>query len=342
MNESLVRNAMLGLHQKHESLLLAALLETDQDASSIASAVQPDAFLLKLRNHLATDNKPMNDDAPPATQLESDEEVERVQAELRKQATANTAAKTKAKQGVQKEKAYHPTSRPPVAVLIACDDGKDTGESFRIREDQFLIGRTEGDVQLSHDEMVSSRHAAITRQTVGGEPRIVVTDLQSRNGLFVRVTKAPLLHKAEVLIGRGQYRMDIVQDVVPETSEMAANLATNMHEPSGTRAMAGQEEPGSVILSEIVAGRPQTKIKLEADKYVIGRESDCDIRRSNDPFTAGKHALLTQSENGTWVIENQKTRNGIWLRMPQVIVAVGKSCEFRIGEQRFRMKFGTS
>jgi len=192
---------------------------------------------------------------------------------------------------------------------------------------------------LPHDEMVSSRHAAITRQNVGGKPRIVVTDLQSRNGLFVRVTKAPLAHLAEVLVGGGHYRLEIIQDVVPETADMIGHIDGR---PSGTRAMEGQHSPGSVVLSEIVAGRAEAKIKLDDTQYAIGRHSDCEIRRPHDPFTAAKHALLTRSERGTWVIENQRTLNGIWLRMPQIVVGDGKSCEFRIGEQRFRLKFGTT
>lgn len=335
MNETYVRDGILGKHRRHDSLLLVAILESDPHAAQAAMQVPPDSFLLKLRQHFYSQSKTisMNDEPPPVTQLESDEEVRRVQAELRKSAT------TKKPTGKEPaEQPYRPTSRAAVVALVACDDGKDTGELFRIRGHQFLIGRSEGDFQLPHDEMVSSRHAAITRQHVGGKPRVVVTDLQSRNGLFVRVTKAPLVHKAEVLIGGGHYRLDIIQDMVPETAEMAGQLDGR---PAGTRALEGQHSPGSVVFSEIVAGRAETKIKLDANEYMIGRDSDCEIRRPNDPFAAAKHALLTRSDRGTWVIENRHTLNGIWLRMPQIVIGEGKSCEFRIGEQRFRLKFGS-
>jgi hypothetical protein len=30
--------------------------------------------------------------------------------------------------------------------------------------------------------------------------------------------------------------------------------------------------------------------------------------------------------------------NGVWLKMPQITLEVGKGCEFQIGEQRFRAK----
>jgi len=266
--------------------------------------------------------------------IESDEEIRKVQAELRKRASAPRAD---ADQII--EKAYRPTTRVPVIALVACDDGKETGELFRIRRDQFMIGRTEGDFQLPHDEAVSSRHVAITRQKIGGERRVAVTDLQSRNGLYVRASKAPLPDGAEFLIGRGHYRIEIVRDCVPATADMQMGSAP---QPFSTRLLEGNPVPGSVILSEIVNGRAETKIRLDNRRYMIGRDERSDITRPGDEFTAGQHALLTRSDKGTWVIENQKTLNGIWLKMSQVIVGEGKSCEFRIGEQRFRLKFGVT
>ncbi|QDV68116.1 FHA domain protein [Rosistilla carotiformis] len=275
----------------------------------------------------------MNDDVPPPTQLESDEEVQRVQAELRHQAQGSGK-----KRSSDDEKLFRPTARPPVVMLVVCDDGKDSGELIRIRSDRFTIGRTEGDLQISHDEMISSRHVALHRQSVAGQVRLCATDLQSRNGLFVRVTKAPLMHQAEVLIGGGHYKMDIVRDDVPETVALAGPEELL---PASTKALEGQHVPGAVILSEIIAGRAETRTMLDRSRYVIGRGEHCEIQRPRDPYTRTVHAVLSRSERGTWVIEGANTINGIWLRVPQIVVNVGKSCEFRIGEQRFRLKFGS-
>lgn len=222
-------------------------------------------------------------------------------------------------------------------ALVACDDGKETGELFRIRGDQFIIGRTEGDFQISHDEMVSSRHVVITRQTVDGKPRVAVSDLQSRNGLFVRASKAPLDHASEFLIGSGHYRLEINQSMQAVTMDAGSPTDAPM-----TRQLDGHEMPGSVMLSEIVRGRFETRVRLDQPEYRIGRDKTCDIRRTHDPFVAFEHATLSRTLSGKWMIENKTTLNGIWVRMPQIIVANGKSCEFRIGEQRFRMKLGVS
>lgn len=328
MTEPLFPGGLREVHRRGQTS--ATRPDSESHAGSNVDNGSPDVFLFKLRQyfHSQRTKDRMNHEAPPPTQLESDEDIRRVQAEIRKATTGKKSAHRK-----RTEMHYRPTSRAAVATLVVCDDGKDTGETIRIRGDQFFIGRSEGDLQLSHDEMVSSRHAAITRQNASGKARIVVTDLQSRNGLFVRVTKAPLAHKAEVLIGGGHYRLEIIQDVLPETADMVG-------QPTGTRAMDGQHTPGSVVLCEIVAGRAETKIKLDDSRYEIGRDRSCEIRRPDDPFTAAKHAVLNRTERGTWVIENQKTLNGIWLKMPQIVVGEGKSCEFRIGEQRIRLRFG--
>ncbi len=79
---------------------------------------------------------------------------------------------------------------------------------------------------------------------------------------------------------------------------------------------------------------------LTRDRYVIGRDANCDICRSNDPYVSGKHAVLPRSAKGTWMIQHNGTINGLWLRLPQIVLEPDKKCEFQIGEQRFRLRFG--
>ena len=267
---------------------------------------------------------------PPGTELESNEEIERVRAELRGRETQSKSP------AARQEQPYRPTVRPAAAILIMCDDGENTGEVFRLRSDRFIIGRTEGDLQLPDDEQISSRHVALTRQVISGATRWVVTDLQSRNGLFVRVGKAPLPHLAEVLIGSGRYRLDLMQQAAAET---AAFADVNMR-PAATRGFDNKLPVGSEMLTEVLAGGSGARYVLNRDLYWIGADSDCEVCRSHDPFVSGKHACLVRSPKGTWIIQNNNTINGIWLRMPQIVLEQGKKCEFQIGEQRFRLRYG--
>ncbi len=52
---------------------------------------------------------------------------------------------------------YRPMARPPVAMLTVYDDGKMEGEVIRIRDTRFTIGRTEGDLRIPIDGLISAR-----------------------------------------------------------------------------------------------------------------------------------------------------------------------------------------
>jgi RNA polymerase sigma factor (sigma-70 family) len=127
----------------------------------------------------------MESSNPPGTVLESEEEIKRTQ-ELLKNSVSHGSG-SHSHEFV--EQLYRPSIRPPVALLTIYDDGRSKGENIRIRNEQFVVGRTEGDLKLAFDEMLSSKHFAVTRQMVAGIWRWVVTDLQSRNGVFFRVSK---------------------------------------------------------------------------------------------------------------------------------------------------------
>src|SRR5262249_25495884 len=103
---------------------------------------------------------------------------------------------------------FRPTFRPPIAILTVFDDGKNEGELIRIRDQKFVIGRTEGDLRIPIDGRMSSRHVEITLQNVAGTYRWVVTDLQSTHRMFVRVSRTVLNDRAEFLVGNGRYRFE--------------------------------------------------------------------------------------------------------------------------------------
>lgn len=223
-----------------------------------------------------------------------------------------------------------------MAVLVVCDDGKNTGEEVRIRHEEFIIGRSEGDYQLPIDEMLSARHFAISRQLVRGKWRWAITDLQSRNGTFFRVSSAILTNKMEFLIGSGKYRYHRNPDAVPEThidGDVLENRPT-------TKAQQSEEKPGAAFLTEIVRTGNGARVALTRDALTIGASPRCDIRRGDDAYTDSTHATLTKTDAGFWTITNNGTRNGVWVRLPQVSVGGGGTCEFQAGEQKFRLVFG--
>jgi pSer/pThr/pTyr-binding forkhead associated (FHA) protein len=229
---------------------------------------------------------------------------------------------------------YRPTHRPPVPLLTVCDDGQNDGQVIRIRGTQFTIGRTEGDLQLPADEMVSARHAEIVCQPVGGTYRWVVADLQSRNGLFLRVRRATLSDGTEFLVGQGRYRVEFPAAASPhhETVDQAPGRPVD---GTGTRGWDPGNPDHRPMLIEVLPAGSGARIPLAGVDQWIGSDPGCAVCRAGDPFVSPRHVQIGRDPKGTWSIRNNGTANGLWVRMPQFVVA--RECAFQIGEQRFRL-----
>jgi FHA domain len=228
---------------------------------------------------------------------------------------------------------YRPTTRPPLALLTVYDDGKLEGEVIRICGGRFIIGRTEGDLCIPPEGLISSRHVEITCQEVGGMYRWVVTDLQSTNGLFVRVSKTPLADKAEFLVGKGRYRFDAMQ-VDPGATADVDPAAGPMGQTRGWGDDASPIKPPA--LTEIIGSDIGNRVLLVKQEYWIGSDPNCQICRSDDLFCEPRHVRIHRGAKGAWHVEHNKTLNGLWLRMPQI--TVDSLVQFQIGEQRFPLK----
>jgi pSer/pThr/pTyr-binding forkhead associated (FHA) protein len=230
---------------------------------------------------------------------------------------------------------YRPTFRPPIGLLTVFDDGKADGEIVRLRADRFVIGRTEGDLLLAHDGLVSARHLEITRQLINNVWRWVVSDLETTNGLFVRVSRMDLADGTEFLVGRGRYRFEAA---TANTSSGPAQAAEP--NPAMTRPW-GEEVPRArpPVLVELQGGQTAARFPLVAAEYWIGSDPGCTICRADDPFVDPRHVRLSRANKGDWEARNNKSPNGLWLRVPQIMVE--GVCLFQIGEQRFRLSAGT-
>ncbi len=261
------------------------------------------------------------------TYLESDDEIRQaIQARQAGKAKPGQAKAATADDGVRREQ---PQDRPPMAMLCILDDGKADGEWLRLRADRFLIGRTEGDLRIVHDSMMSSRHAEILRERAGGGYRWLLKDLNSTNGTYVRVGSTVLVDQAEFIIGRGRYRLELAAGGLAPTTDEPGLLA------GGTVAWS-DESPRSPAptLVEIAPGGSGQRIPLSQAEYWIGRDRNtCQIVRPEDLLVNARHARLYRDPKGLWRIENNKTLNGLWLRIEQI--GLTASCQFRLGEQRF-------
>ena len=199
-----------------------------------------------------------------------------------------------------------------------------------------MIGRTEGDLRIPIDGRMSSRHVEITLQAVGGVHRWVVTDLQSTHGMFVRVSRTVLADRAEFLVGNGRYRFDS-----PQTQAETDGRPSRTRETPSSRARprAGPTAPARSArpaVTELVGNEIGNRILLVKPEYWIGSDPTCPICRPDDPFCEPRHVRLFRAQSGYWYAEHNKTQNGLWLRMSQIMV--DSMVRFQTGEQRFQLK----
>ncbi len=267
---------------------------------------------------------------PPSTRLESADEIRQALDARRlmlKGQKAGQPAAPAASPALSEARTERPTERAPMALLCILDDGRQDGEWVRIRTDRFVLGRVEGDVIIPHDGMMSGRHAEIVRQKTQSGYRWTLNDLGSTNGTWVRARETLLSHMSEFMVGRTIFRFEgagqtIAEDLSPSSV------------PQGTRAWASGVVPAinpSVV--EVTPNGLGTRTILRDPEYWIGRDPSCGIVRPDDPFMNARHARLHRDARGQYHVENQKSLNGIWLRVPDI--ALTGACQFRLGEQRF-------
>jgi pSer/pThr/pTyr-binding forkhead associated (FHA) protein len=227
---------------------------------------------------------------------------------------------------------FRPVMRAPMACLCVLDDGKTDGEWIRLRGETFVIGRTEGDLKIPHDRMISGRHMTITREAEAAKGRFrwFINDLQTKNGTFIRAASAVMIHGTEILIGGRRFTFNAAMQGMAALK--AAESADN--KTGGW----GVVNPTDLIpsLTELKPdGTEGQRHFLHENSIEIGRDPKCAVVL-DDPMASPKHAKLTKAEDGTWEIHNLSQQNGTWIRKNRM--AVTTLGQFQIGEQRFSLR----
>jgi len=230
---------------------------------------------------------------------------------------------------------FQPVQRPGIATLIVLDDGDDDGETVRIRRESFVIGRVQGDLIIPHDGNISGKHAEILRRFEGGQWHWYLRDLQSTNGTFVRVAGGILRDGQETLIGGTCYRFESSQlDESGETAAVAGAPAATRKWAGGSIAqLAAQMNPSLVALTHEGDGR---RFVLDRPEQWVGRDPAQSSIVVQDPLVSPRHARIYRDAKGKWMIQNNRSLNGLWMRITEV--ALEKGGQFQCGEQRFLLK----
>jgi pSer/pThr/pTyr-binding forkhead associated (FHA) protein len=221
---------------------------------------------------------------------------------------------------------YRPTLRPPVPVLTVLDDGsRDYGEEFRIRTDSFTIGRTSGSLALPNDPSISGSHAEIRRVPWKGGYQWHLHDLGSVNGTFVRSSRSVFHETTVMILGSRRFRLrNPLKPAARQLSTTDTNLLDDVSIPQTVWP----------VLIEASGKREALQLPLRSESVTIGRVAGGAEIELDDPLVANRHATLKRQRDGSWLMEADVTRNGVWVSVTSI--ELRSNCFFRLGEQRFR------
>lgn len=235
---------------------------------------------------------------------------------------------------------FRPRLRPPMALLIVIDDGANEGEIVRIRKDEFRIGRSEGDLIIPHEKLMSSAHACVSRRFINGAYRWFLNDLNSTNGTFVKLRSCVLHHNSELMFGSFRYKFDSGGQGTAEVNAAPLDTERTM----GWKRVSVEEvsRPGASLTRLWPNGNTE-KFKLSGDNILIGSAPTSDkagvttLAFSNDPMLSKRHLRIFRDEHRRWRAVEVEALNGIWIAVQER--EIDKDAMFQLGEQRFSIKF---
>jgi len=184
-----------------------------------------------------------------------------------------------------------------VTTIVASGD---RGPAFPLAlSGTTLVGRQEGDITFEGDRYMSPRHL----QLKGSQGQLIVTDLDSLNGTFLRIRKPALVGSKNVLlVGHQVLRIRRVQPAGPSLDD-----GGTVRRGSAVRATEwALEQLGS-------DGAVRDVHHLGPTGCSIGR-SRGDLRYPMDTFLSTEHTRLELAKKRLKVSDNGSA-NGTWLRL---------------------------
>ncbi len=185
------------------------------------------------------------------------------------------------------------------SLIVIRPDGS-PGQECELTHPTVFLGRTEGDILLPDDPLVSRHHA---RFTVLGE-QLYVEDLGSSNGTFVRLRKPHTLkHDDIILAGRQMFRFRECQSKEPGAENQPA-----AQPPSSARAEAPAE-----LVRLLPGGVEENHYPLQAGENILGRTRGT-LTFPEDAYLSSQHAKV-KYEGGKFILEDLQATNGTFVRI---------------------------
>jgi pSer/pThr/pTyr-binding forkhead associated (FHA) protein len=207
---------------------------------------------------------------------------------------------------------------PRGRLILIRPDGSEGG-AHALHDGENLVGRGQGHL-FEGDLYLSPRHAEFHLGAEG----LVVRDLRSLNGVFVKIEAEEALESGDVIrVGQELLRFEIISPPAPLED--------------GTE-VAGTPNPGfwgrlSVIVGRDVDG---SAFPLFGDAIVMGRERG-DILFPEDGYVSGTHARISLRDGRVYLVDVGSS-NGTFLRV-RGDRKISAGAFILMGQQLFRTEY---
>ncbi len=193
-----------------------------------------------------------------------------------------------------------PRGKAAYSLVVVRPDGSH-GQACKLDKKESLLGRVEGDIRFPEDPLVSRKHARLVVTDDG----LVVEDMNSANGVFLRLRKPqPLMDKDVVLIGRQMFRF----------AQTAADASAPKTAPK-TGATSGKLTIKAELVRLLPGGVEENHYPIVAGENMIGRTRG-NITFAEDAYISSQHCRI-KNEGGSCVLEDLNSGNGTFVQIRQ-------------------------
>lgn len=211
----------------------------------------------------------------------------------------------------------------PRVRFVLIKDGEDQTQ-FPFEATRIEVGSGTCELSFPNDPYLSEKQCVFS----WGDNRWSVLDLQSRNGVYLRLRRGMALEGRDVILfGRHLYRFDYLEETERNAVPLAEEGVMLFGTPLG--------DPWGQLRQLTAAGTIRDVHFLHRNLVVIGRQEG-EILFPDDVFLSRKHLALS-FDGKTGFIEDLSSSNGTYLRVrTQNVVEDGDI--LRIGDQLLRFE----
>ena len=176
------------------------------------------------------------------------------------------------------------------------------GISFTVSGEPQVAGRFEGALLFPEDPMMSPRHASFSYR----DGTLIVEDLASANGVFVRLHQPATLQSGE---------MFVVGEQLMQVEACPPDLGPQI-DAEGTSFYASPKRPSKLqLIQRLRGGDIGMVFRARNDALTMGREGN-DVNFPDDPFISGHHAKIAAAEEGRFTLTDLGSKNGTFASSP--------------------------